>query len=123
MNSKIFVVKNLAQIEEALTPLVEYVTEPNKIDFDEDIASIIYYLIIHNQQLTKLSLAVIRYLYKYCGKIKGLLLDMYELINAYLDYGTDIILPNESFMEGIYKVFEQGLKNDKFKNEPFLHVY
>ena len=64
MNSKIFVVKNLAQIEEALTPLVEYVTEPNKIDFDEDIVSIIYYLIIHNQQLTKLSLAVIRYLYK-----------------------------------------------------------
>ena len=23
-------------------------------------------------------------------------------------------------MEGIYKVFEQGLKNDKFKNEPFF---
>ena len=120
MHSKIFVVKNLAQIEEALTPLVEYMTDPNKIDFDEDIVSIIYYLIIHNQQLTKLSLAVIGHLYKYCEKIKGLLLDMYELINAYLAYGTDIILSNESYMEGIYKVFEQGLKNDKFKNGPFF---
>ena len=29
MNSKIFVVKNLAQIEEALTPLVEYMTQQN----------------------------------------------------------------------------------------------
>ena len=120
MHSKIFVVKHLSQIEEALRPLVEYMNEPNKIDFDEDIVSIIYNLIIHNQQLTKLSLLVIEHLYKYCEKIQGLLLDMYELINAYLAYGTDIILSNESYMEGIYKVFEQGLKNDKFKNGPFF---
>ena len=120
MHSKFFVVKNLSQIEEALRPLVEYMNEPNKIDFDEDIVSIIYNLIIHNQQLTKLSLLVIEHLYKYCEKIQGLLLDMYELINAYLAYGTDIILSNESYMEGIYKVFEQGLKNDKFKNGPFF---
>ena len=120
MHSKIFVVKNLSKIEESLAPLVEYMNEPSKIDFDEDIVEIINNLIIHNQHLTKLSLVVIEHLYKYCKKIEGLLLDMYELINAYLAYGTDVILSNEKYMEGIYKVFEQGLKNDKFKNGPFF---
>ena len=120
MHSKIFVVKNLPKIEESLAPLVEYMNEPSKIDFDEDIVEIINNLIIHNQHLTKLSLVVIEHLYKYCKKIEGLLLDMYELINAYLAYGTDVILSNEKYMEGIYKVFEQGLKNDKFKNGPFF---
>ena len=95
-------------------------SEPNKIYFDEDNVSVIYYLIIHNQKLTKVSLGVIGHLYKYWEKIKGILLDVYELINAYLAYGTDIILSNVNYMEGIYKVFEQGLKNNKFKNWPFF---
>ena len=36
MDSKIFVEKNLTQIEEALTPLVAYMDDPYKIDFDEE---------------------------------------------------------------------------------------
>ena len=59
MDSKLFSEKNLAQIEEALTPLVIYMEDPYKIDFDEDIISIMYYLITHNQKLTKLSLDLI----------------------------------------------------------------
>ena len=36
MDSKLFSEKNLAQIEEALTPLVIYMEDPYKIDFDEE---------------------------------------------------------------------------------------
>ena len=120
MNSKLFVEKNLGKIEEALTPLVAYMENPNIIDFDEDIISIVYYLITHNQKLTKLSLYLIQYLYKYCEKIQGLLLDMYELVNAYLAYGTEFILSNEIYLNGIYKVFEEGIKNTKYKNSPLF---
>ena len=35
---------------------------------------------------------------------------MYELINAYLAYGTDYILTNEIYVNGIYKIFEEGKK-------------
>ena len=120
IDSKLFVEKNLAQIEEALTPLVVYLEDPYKIDFDEDIISKMYYLITHNQKLTKLSLDLIQYLYKYCEKIQGLLLDMYELINAYLAYGTDYILTNEIYLNGIYKIFEERIKNTKYKNSPLF---
>ena len=119
MNSKNFVVKNLTQIEEALSPLVEYMEDPNKIDFDEDIISIINLIIVHNAKLTQLCLNLIEHLYKYCKKIDGLLLDMYELINAYLAYGTDNILSNEKWSTGIFMVFEQGIQSNKYKNSPF----
>ena len=44
---------------------------------------------------------------------------MYELINAYLAYGTENILLNEVYTKGIFMVFEQGIKNNKYKNSPF----
>ena len=119
MHSKVFVVKNLGKIEEALSPLVAYMEEPQKIDFDEDIISVTYELIIHNEKLTQIPLNLIGHLYKYCQKIEGLLLDMYELINAYLAYGTEIILSNENWIKGVEMVFEEGIKNTKYKNSPF----
>ena len=119
MHSKVFVVKNLNKIEEALSPLVAYMEEPQKIDFDEDIISVTYELIIHNEKLTQIPLNLIGHLYKYCQKIEGLLLDMYELINAYLAYGTEIILSNENWIKGVEMVFEEGIKNTKYKNSPF----
>ena len=118
MNSKNFVVKNLKQIEESLSPLVAYMDEPNRIDFDEDIISIINLIIVHNEKLTQICLDLIEHLYKYCKKIDGLLLDMYELINAYLAYGTDIILSNEKWSTGIFMVFQQGIQSTKYKNSP-----
>ena len=45
---------------------------------------------------------------------------MYELINAYLAYGTDYILTNEIYVNGIYKIFEEGIKNTKYKNSPLF---
>ena len=118
VNSKTFVISNMQKIEEALSPLVAYMDNPNKIDFDEDIISITYYLIIHNEKLTQIPMNLIEHLYKYCQKIEGLLLDMYELINAYLAYGTDIILSYDNLINGIYLAFEQGIKNVKYKNSP-----
>jgi len=118
VHSKTFVISNMQKIEEALSPLVAYMDNPNKIDFDEDIISITYYLIIHNEKLTQIPMNLIEHLYKYCQKIEGLLLDMYELINAYLAYGTDIILSYDNLTNGIYLAFEQGIKNVKYKNSP-----
>jgi DNA-binding Lrp family transcriptional regulator len=37
VHSKTFVISNMQKIEEALSPIVAYMDDPNKIDFDEDI--------------------------------------------------------------------------------------
>ena len=119
MHNPRFVINNTPLIEEALAPLVSYMENPARIDFDEDIITIVYLIIINNKKITPLAFNLIKYLYKYCEKVGGLLLDLYMLINAYLAYGTEQILSNEDCFIGIISVFNSGIKGQKFKNSPF----
>jgi hypothetical protein len=115
-----FVIINTQKIEESLTPLVMYMNEPKNIDFDEDIINVIYLLIKYNQKVTPLALSLIKNLYKYCDKVGGLLLDLYMLVNVYLAYGTEQILSNSEWFEGILAVFYSGIKGHKFNKSPFF---
>ena len=119
MHIKDFVINNYQLIENSLAPLVAYMDEPKKIEFDEDIITIIYLIIIHNGKLTPLCFIVIKNLYKYCDKVGGLLLDLYMLINSYLAYGTEQILSTEEYLLGIMSVFNSGLNGKKFTNSAF----
>ena len=119
MHIKDFVINNNELIEKSLAPLVSYMNEPAKIEFDEDIITIIYLIIIHNGKLTPLCFSLIKNLYKYCDKVGGLLLDLYMLINACLAYGTEQILLNEEYLLGIVSVFYSGINGIKFTNSAF----
>ena len=44
---------------------------------------------------------------------------MYELLNAYLAYGTDQILGNDNYLNALFLSFHEGIKSTKFKNSPF----
>lgn len=119
MHIKDFVINNNELIENSLAPLVSYMNEPAKIEFDEDIITIIYLIIMHNRKLTPLCFSLIKNLYKYCDKVGGLLLDLYLLINACLAYGTEQILLNEEYLLGIISVFNSGINGIKFTNSAF----
>ena len=119
MHNEKFVINNMQLIEKSLEPLVLYMENPKKIEFDEDIIAIVHLIITHNKKITPLACILIRNLYKYCDKVGGLLLDLYMLINSYLAYGTDEILSNEEMLLGIMAVFKSGLKGTKYKNSPF----
>ena len=119
MYNKKFVINNTQLIEDSLNPLVNYMENPKKIEFDEDIITIIYLIINHNKKVTPLSLSLTKNLYKYCDKSGGILLDLYMLVNAYLAYGTEAILSNEEYLLGIINLFNSGIKAIKFRNSPF----
>ena len=114
INSKRFVEKNYELIESSLKPLVAYMDEPEKIDFDDDIIYIIYMIIIHREKITGLCYSLIKNIYKYINKSKGVLLDVYQLINAYLAYGTEQILANKKWYEGIFEAFKSGMESKTF---------
>lgn len=114
INNKRFVDKNYQIIEESLKPLVAFMENPKKIDFDEDIIYIIYMLIILREKITGICFSLIKNLHKYIDKTKGLFPDSYQLINAYLAYGTDQILANKVWYEGLFSAFKSGLKFDDF---------
>ena len=119
MHNEKFVINNMQLIEKSLEPLVSYMENPKKIEFDEDIIAVVHLIITHNKKITPLACSLIKNLYKYCDKVGGLLLDLYMLINSYLAYGTEEILSNEEMYLGIIAVFNSGLKGTKFRNSPF----
>ena len=119
MHNEKFVVNNTELIENSLIPLVAYMNEPKKIDFDEDIINIIYLIITHNKRVTPLCFSLIKNIYKYIDKVGGVLLDVYVLINAFLAYGTEQILSNEEWFLGIINAFNSGIKGSKFRNSAF----
>ena len=114
INDKRFVINNNDIIEQSLKPLFDYMDEPKKIGFDEDLVYIMYMIITHHQKLTGMSFGLIKNLYKYCNKTGGLCLDLYQLINAYLAYGSDQILCNKKWVEGIFAVFKSGINSEKY---------
>jgi hypothetical protein len=93
--------------------------DPKKIGFDEDLVNIMYLIITHHQKLTGMSFGLIKNLYKYCNKTGGLFLDLYQLINAYLAYGSDQILSNKNWIEGIFAVFKSGINSEKYDKSGF----
>jgi hypothetical protein len=66
-----------------------------------------------------MSFGLIKNLYKYCNKTGGLFLDLYQLINAYLAYGSDQILSNKNWIEGIFAVFKSGINSEKYDKSGF----
>ena len=116
MHNSQFVINNMKLIEESLKPLVDYMKEPKKIEFDEDIITIIYLIIINNKKVTPLAFSLIKNLYRYCEKVDGLLLDLYMLTNAYLAYGTEQIISNEEYFLGMIALFNSGIKSEKYRN-------
>ena len=114
INNKRFVDKNYELIENSLKPLVAFMEDPTKIDFDEDLIYIIYILIKQREKVTGIGFGLIKYLSKYIEKVGGLLLDAYQLINLYLAYGTEQILANKIWCEGLFSALKSGINADGF---------
>ena len=119
INNARFVLKNSDLIETSLTPLIEYMAKPKKIEFDEDLITIVYNIIITNKKITGIGYKLIQYLNGYVEKTGGILLDLYLLLNAYIAYGSNQILSNQSWIDGIFKTLATGLKSEKFPKSPF----
>ena len=119
INNQRFVIKNTDLIETSLAPLVEYMKNPKKIEFDEDLVTIVYNMITTNKKITGIGYKLIQYLNGYVEKTGGILLDLYLLLNSYIVYGSDQILSNPNWVNGIFKTLATGLKSEKFPKSPF----
>jgi hypothetical protein len=90
-------------------PLFNYMKNPKRIDFDEDIILIFTSFIRYCKTIPKSALILLHHLPLYLKKNKGLTLDLYDLMNQYLVYGNGIIDINEEFNKVIMKIFTMSL--------------
>jgi hypothetical protein len=112
---------NFFEFEEILSPLFEYMKTPNRIDFDEDIILILTSFIKNLKIIPQSALKVLPELPKYLKKCKGLLLDLYELMNEYIVYGNGVIDTNEEYCKVVMKIFRASFdKKFEYERSGFL---
>ena len=114
IENKAFVFNNYDLIENSLKPLIDYMENPKRIKFDEDIIYILYLLMKQRQKVIGIGFNLIKHLYKYINKCGSLYIEVYQLLDLYLSYGTNQILMNKTWYKGIFDAFMSGIKRDKY---------
>ncbi|MCQ2816973.1 MAG: hypothetical protein MJ252_06885 [archaeon] len=118
---KEFVLGALPQIEESLKPLFAYMKKDiDSIDFDEDLVLIMTNIIKFNESVPNVALEFLIDLYKYPEKNKGMLLDLYELLNNYIIFSKGRIEEKQEYLMAIYKIYEKSTLEIKFAKSPFF---
>lgn len=105
IDKEIYVAKYIMYLEEILKPVFDYMKNPKRIDFDEDLILILTSFIKYTKTIPGSALSTLQYLPLYLKKSKGLTLDLYELMNQYLVYGNGVIDVNEEHSAVIMKMF------------------
>jgi hypothetical protein len=81
----------------------------NKIPFDEDIVLIMTSFINISQSIPKEAILLFPYLEKYLKKNKGLMPDLFELLNAYILYGTEMFQNNHDILMSFCDIIKKSL--------------
>jgi hypothetical protein len=95
--------------EKSLTPLFDYMKNPSRIDFDEDIVLIMTSFIKIIKKIPTSGLTLLPHLPKYLKKNKGLTVDLFELLNQYIIAGQGVLDTTEDYMKVIIKMFKSSL--------------
>lgn len=120
-DKKNFIINNATKIDELILPLVAYMKYPNKIEFDEDIVIIMTIFIKTLKVVPKSALKLLPDLTQYLRKCKGLLIDLFELLNIYVIYSNSIIENSEEHSKVIFKLFKKSFAKESYSNiSPYL---
>ena len=119
ISNKKFVINNLPIISESLLPLFNHMKHLPKIDFDEDIILIMTTIIHYLHFIPQFAYELLPILYKYPEKKGAMLLDVYELVNKYIAYGSKVIESNQMYLKAIADIFNVALNCKKYDKSPF----
>jgi len=86
------------KIEEILEPIFEYMKNPTKIDFEEEIMFIISSIVKISKSVTPSAQRVYVYLDKYFNQNNIISDELYEFLSYIILYGTDFLLKDPSHL-------------------------
>ena len=120
-NNSSFIIKYFPRIEEMINPLLIYMKYPTKIDFDDDIVIIITIIIKALKSIPQIALKLLCELPLYLRKNKGLMPELYELLNYYIIYSNSSIESNEDYSRVVLKIFKKSfVKDSNSEISPYL---
>ena len=104
---------NLFQVEKSLEPLMSYLKNPSKIDFDEELLDILKTLLNNSETVTPLSKEIFSYLGVIIDKNSGMDIQMFKILNLYIVKDDGFIFNNENNLKNLIEILINSLDYDE----------
>lgn len=99
-------VPKLDSFERILLPLISSVSDPQAINYDEDLVLLIHTLISKRMAVSQVCWDVLIYLPGIQAKNRGVFFQMFELLNAYIHYGKIKLIDSPTLTEQLVEMCE-----------------
>jgi hypothetical protein len=123
-DNKVYVTTYHKEFEQIFKELYDYLKNPKKIEFDEDLVMMLTTTIKHLNAVSPYTLEMLTYLPKFLKKSRGLMLDLFEFMNQLLYYGNDALTSSEGILGVIVQIYEYSITvpilKDGSDKSPFL---
>jgi len=104
--NKNYVTKYHKEFEAIFKQLYDYLKNPKKIEFDEDLVMMLSSTMKHLHVVSQYTFDLLQYLPKYLKKSKGMMKDLFDFMNQLIFYGHDTLVTNEQYLDQVYQIFE-----------------
>lgn len=100
---------NLFEVEKCLEPLMSYLKNPNKIDFDDELLDILKALLNNSDTITPLSKEIFPYLTHVITKTEGMSTAMFKILNMYINKDDGYIFSNENNLKTLISILLESI--------------
>jgi len=122
--NKNYIINYHKELEEIFKELYEYLKNPKKIEFDEDLVMMLTSIIKHINSVSVYTLELLQHLPKFLKKSKGLMLDLFDFMNQLLNHGGEQLTSSEANLKTITQIYEYSITipliKDGSDKSPFL---
>lgn len=80
-----------------------------KIEFDEDLILVVTSLITIGEKVPQEAVNFFQHTPKYLKKNRGLMLDLFELLNAYIVYGSQMFESNVEYIQTLCTMIKKSI--------------
>jgi hypothetical protein len=95
---------NLFEVEKCLAPLLNYLKNPIKIEFDDELLDILKALLNNSDYVTPFSKEIFPYLHQIITKTEGLNTTLFKILNMYITKDDGFIFSNIKMLEVLIKM-------------------
>ena len=114
------ILKKYQEIEKFIEPLMKYMKNPTKIDFDDDLINIMIIIIKTLKYLPKLAINLLPDIGQVLRKNKGMTKNIFTLINLYIIYSNGEMEKEEN-SKYLFKLYKKCFTKESFQKEsPYL---
>lgn len=105
------------KFEECLKPIFQFVSEPEKIAFEDDILLLLKSMIRKRKGVTPVMWEMFEHFPKIVAKSKGQLGDLLDTINSFMVYGKQEFAQREGSIRVYAQIVEQAMFTNKIMSD------